>query len=194
MKTIRVRLEGETPLLMNSPRSMIEGVDPSKVKSKAKRSTDIRSPIEEADKCAYWMKKPMTKGLKKELYIPSEAIYRCLINASSFYKFERKSAKTVLAGAIRIEPLEVPLGVDTYDVDMRTVVIQRARVVKGRPRLDTWAVEFDLKYNENVIAEQDTEIIHRILEEAGQRIGVLDFRPQKSGQFGTFKVTKFEAS
>ncbi len=72
---------------------------------------------------------------------------------------------------------------------MRAVVIQRARVLKGRARLDKWKASFDIVYNEKLIG--NISIIKDVLIEAGQRIGIMDFRPQKGGPYGTFKVTKF---
>ena len=32
---------------------------------------------------------------------------------------------------------------------------------------------------------------HELLTEAGETIGIGDFRPEKRGPFGTFRVTKF---
>ena len=46
-------------------------------------------------------------------------------------------------------------------------------------------------YSENLIG--DPEIIKTVLQEAGQRIGIMDFRPQKSGMYGCFKITKFKS-
>ena len=75
-------------------------------------------------------------------------------------------------------------------MDIRTVVIQRARVVKARPMIKEWKAKFQLKYNENLIGK--SSIVKDLLIEAGQRIGLLDFRPQKMGSFGMFEVTKWE--
>ena len=108
----------------------------------------------------------------------------------------------ILQNLIRIEQdkmhtqaqVKVPKGfgadkTKTYDIDVRTVVIQRARVVKGRPKLENWEVSFTLMYNEKLI--EDHGLIKQVLEEAGERIGLLDFRPQKLGSFGMFQVTKW---
>ena len=73
-----------------------------------------------------------------------------------------------------------------YEIDLRPVVIQKARIIRARPRLDEWRLKFTIVYNDNIIS--DTEVLNRILEESGQRIGLLDFRPQKYGDCGTFKI------
>lgn len=179
MKEIQIEIEGTSPLLMN--RYNIEG---ELERQKGKRITKTYEPSEEAEKSAYW-----SSGKKKELIIPGQVMYASLLNASSFHKVNRRSAKSILAGSIRVDPEEISLGTDHYEIDTRPVVIQRARVLKSRARLDKWKASFKIIYNEKLIASP--EIIRTVLEEAGQRIGILDFRPQKGGPYGTFRITKF---
>lgn len=183
MKNVKVTIDGTSPLLMNrfSNEAYLE-------QKKGRRISKEYDPNEEAKKGAYW-----SSGKKKELIIPSIVMYACLLNGASWYKINKRSAKSVLAGSIRIEPEEISLGTDKYEVDLRAVVIQRQRVLKGRARLDKWKATFNIVYNEKVIPESNLGDVRAILEEAGQRVGIMDFRPQKSGPFGTFKVTQFEA-
>ncbi len=89
-----------------------------------------------------------------------------------------------------ISPQEIGLGTKKYDIDLRTVVIQKARVVKARPTLKNWKVKFTLTYDDTLIAGSD--MIKPILEEAGKRVGILDFRPAKLGNFGMFEVTQWK--
>ena len=155
-----------------------------------KETTEVR--YEEAKKSAY------VSQDGKNLIIPPLILYASLLNASSFHKIQRRSAKSILAGSIRIEPQEVilldendkPLKAEDYIIDVRPVVIQRARVLKSRARIDKWKAKFTIIYNEKLIA--DKQIIQTVLEEAGMRVGIMDFRPNRSGFYGTFKVNKFE--
>ena len=179
MKKIDVEIEGVTPLLMNKYNVQAE-LD----RQKGKRITKTYDPEVEADISAYW-----GTGKKKELIIPSEVLYASILNASSFHKINRRSARSILAGSINIEPFEISLGTDKYIIDNRPVVIQRARVIKSRARIDKWKATFKILYDERLIS--DPFIIKTVLEEAGQRIGIMDFRPQKGGRYGTFKITKF---
>ena len=178
MKKIKVKLKGLSPLLMNNPASMIDDVG-GKLKDKTSK-IDMKAS---AEKLAY-------KTDKGELYIPAEAIKGSLIGASSYKKIGRYSARPIIAGGVHISPRFVLLGTKEYDLDIRTVVIQRNRVVKARPLIDNWECEFELMYDETLIA--DADFIKPILEEAGKRVGLLDFRPQKTGSFGMFTVTKWE--
>lgn len=179
MKKIKVEIEGTSPLLMNKYNVQAE-LD----RQKGKRITKTYEPKEEAKKSAYYSKDGST------LIIPGLCIYASMLNASSFHKINRRSAKSILAGSIRVTPEEISLGTKKYEIDIRPVVIQRARVLKARARLDKWKAEFEILYSEKLIS--NPEIIRTVLEEAGERIGLLDFRPQKSGFYGCFKINKFE--
>lgn len=181
MKKIKVVLRGTTPLLMHSAQSM----EQSSVKRNPAKQYD---PVEDAEKVAY-------RNKKGELFVPARCIKACMLNAASWYKFGKKSAKQILAGCTRIEPYEVTLtngkkkALKKYEIDLRPVVVQRSRIMRARPRLDEWQLEFDIIYNEKTIS--DLQTIRMVLEEAGQRIGLLDNRPQKYGENGTFEVVKF---
>ena len=180
MKKIQVMIEGETPLLMNSPAGMLEA-DPAKLKRRNKLKE--RDYEKEAEKVVYRDSKT------RELYIPATAVKGCLINATSWKKFGKYALKPIMAAAARIEPFQIGLGVKDYEVDLRTVVIQRSRVVKARPKLNKWKASFTIVYNENMIGDPNNKI--QCLEEAGERIGLLDVRPQKGGEFGCFRVSKW---
>ena len=144
-------------------------------------------PETEAEKVVY-------KNKKGELYVPSRCIKAAILNAAAWHKFGKKSAKPIIAGCTRVEPIEVILKdkgkvLKKYEIDARPVVVQRNRIIRYRPKIEDWTLSFKIVYNEEIIA--DTGIIKQVLEEAGQRIGLLDNRPQKYGEHGTFTVTKF---
>ena len=163
---------------MNNPASMIDEQTQG-----LKQKTSKFDMVKSAEKLAY-------KTPKGELYIPAEAIKGCLIGAASYKKIGKYAAKPIIAGGVHIQPRQVGLGVKKYELDIRTVVIQRARVVKARPMVENWKCSLELVYDEELI--NNTEIIKSLLEEAGKRVGLLDFRPQKTGSFGMFEVTKWE--
>jgi hypothetical protein len=78
-----------------------------------------------------------------------------------------------------------------FEVDSRPVTIPatKGRVMRHRPRFDDWGAKFSLKINDSLIS---TELVHQLLNEAGEQIGIGDFRPEKTGPFGTFRVVKFD--
>lgn len=179
MKKIEVEIKGDTPLLMNSPKSMLEP------KEAVRKTTKKYEPKEEAEKVAY-------RTEKGELYVPNTAIKGSIINASAWKKAGKIALRPLIAAGIRIPQQEILLGTKKYEIDLRTVVIQRSRVIKARPMIKDWKLNFEILYNDQLIA--DPQIIKEVLVEAGERVGILDFRPQKLGEFGTFSVTKFKVS
>lgn len=176
MRKVKVEITGLTPLLMNSPASMLEDVEEMVM------TTKKRDPKEEAEKKAY----RLPSG---NLYVPSEAIKGSIKNASAYKKFGKYSAKPIIAGSVIIMPNEIDLGIKNYEIDRRTVVVQKkSRIVRCRPRIDKWKLSFEIMYDDQFISNGEA-MIKPILEEAGRRVGILDFRPQNGGSFGMFTVT-----
>jgi hypothetical protein len=57
--------------------------------------------------------------------------------------------------------------------------------MRHRPRFDCWSAQFSLSINDEILPE---DFVHQLLNEAGLQQGIGDFRPEKRGQFGTFRV------
>ena len=66
------------------------------------------------------------------------------------------------------------------------VVVQRNRILRTRAKFDEWGATFVLDVDDELV---DQEQLETWLDIAGRRIGLGDWRPEKSGQFGRFKVT-----
>jgi hypothetical protein len=180
-RTVMVEITGKTPILMNNPRSMMFEEE---AKGSVVSTTRKRDPVAEAETRAYRMK-------DQTLYIPAEALKGCLVNAASYKKFGKYSAKPIIAGTVQILPQQISLKTKDYEIDERTVVIRgRGRVIRARPMVSKWKLNFELEYDAGFISSGN--LIREILEEGGQRIGIMDFRPAKLGSFGMFKVTKWD--
>jgi len=179
-KKINVKIRGLTPLLMNR-------LNPDSLKSKSRMKMEQYDTKEDAARSAYIAE---IDG-KKQLYIPCEAVYSMIINTAKQYKIRRMSLASLLAGTMRIEPEKIPLGTDKYEVDERAVVIQGQRVLKGRAKLPKWEATFQIIYDVRRLPEGIEETLKEIMEDAGTRMGLLDYRPQHKGWFGTFTVEKF---
>ena len=71
------------------------------------------------------------------------------------------------------------------------VVVQRNRVMRTRARFPAWSCTF--------ICEVDSELVDQVqletwLDIGGRRIGLGDWRPQKSGRHGRFEVAALDAA
>ena len=151
---------------------------------RTKPSTVVyKQPEEEAREHAYINK-------DGELYVPSYALRAAIVNASAWYKIGRKSAKQFVAGCVRISPAELVIKDGSWETDRQAVVVVKNKKIANRARVDNWDITFDIIYDERFIPSGDD--LYKIVEEAGVRVGLLDYRPQKSGQYGTFSISKWE--
>ena len=185
MKTIEVKIKGRSPLIIN--RFKEESELQASVKKKTKK--DYGSPREQAESCAYFDKKT------KKIWIPSTWVSGCLKTVASEYKLpgSRKSAKSVIGGAVF--PTEEKmyfsklLKLKDIEIDSRPVVIQSARIMRHRARLEEWEVTTVIEIDDSILPSED---VHSMLNDAGSRAGMGDFRPQKFGPFGRFKITQWK--
>lgn len=175
MKKVEVEITGIAPLLQHRFAMEDNGVNASKSKKK------VYDPKEEADKCLY-------KNSKGEIYQPAEHIFQSMVRAAVDFKFEKKRTyKDVIISGILVEPEEIPLLFEgQYEIDARGAVIQRARVVRWRPRFNKWKLKFSI----NILDDNNIAIptLKEILERAGTTKGIGDYRPR----FGRFMVTAFK--
>lgn len=173
MKQVEVEITGIAPLLQHRFSTEEHGVNTSKSKKK------VYDPKEEAEKCLY--------RNSKGIYQPAEHVFQSMVKASVDFKFEkRRSYKDIIISGILISPEEISLITEgNYEIDARGVVIQRARVIRWRPRFNKWKLQFII----NILDDENISIpvLKEILEKAGTTKGIGDFRPR----FGRFMVTKF---
>jgi len=184
MKKIKIKIkDAGNGLLMHSAASMEE-------QSAKKNPAKEYDKVEEAKKVEY-------RNDKGQLYVPARCIKAAILNAAAWYKVGKQSAKQVIAGCTTITPGEVVLKdvkgkpMTQYKIDVRPVVIQRNRILRARPLIEGWTAEFEIIYNENVIGTKFLNEFRKIIEESGQRIGILDNRPQKYGDYGTYTLQSF---
>jgi len=71
--------------------------------------------------------------------------------------------------------------------DVRVMTVNRAKILRTRPRFDTWKITFDMMYDENKI---DIETIANAMDFAGLYVGLCDSRPK----YGKFTAIVNEAS
>ena len=176
MKKIECAIKGISGLLMHQ-----FPMDPIKNPPIEKRSAK-----EQAEIAAY--RDPETN----DLYIPAIAVQRSLINAAVYSKGKgRASLQKQAAASLFIHPERISLNVQEYNIDARPVVVPatRGRIIRYRPRLDEWQVALEIEFDESLLTEDQ---LRQIVDDAGSRVGLLDFRPEKKGPFGRFIVTKWK--
>ena len=74
------------------------------------------------------------------------------------------------------------------------VVVQRNRLARTRAKFDTWSVTVVIEADDDLVDQQQLESWLTI---AGRRIGLGDWRPERSGDYGRFvleEVSRVEAA
>lgn len=138
----------------------------------------VYDPREEAEK-------KLILDADGDLAQPGSHFEGSMIRAAVNYKMKgKKTYKDAFKAGIVVEPLLVKHKITTWEIDERTAVIQRNRIMRWRPKLPEWELDFTI-----VIRDENIEplTLLAILQEAGLYHGVGDYRPK----FGLFDVTKF---
>lgn len=186
MKTIEVEIRGTSPLLIHRFAETAE-----QAKATRRVQVDTVDPFEEAKKNAYIAQ-------DGTYYFSAFAIPNAMAAAGSNHKMRgsRKTLRFIVPSAVRMQTDTVTVlngagPAQRFEVDARPVTIPatKGRIMRYRPRFDCWGARFSFLLNDMMLSVEDA---HRLLSEAGEFVGIGDFRPEKRGPFGTFQVTHFE--
>ena len=174
MKTYTVQISGITPLIVNRFHEEAQHEASSGVHSRSERP----SPQQDATDRLY------QNG--DGPYFPAENLRQSIIGAASRTKIGRRSATTDVAAALFITPFALPI-TGEWHVDSRPVVIPatKGRILRHRPMFDHWSITLDLQVDTDLI---DAATVRKILDDAGNYVGIGDFRPVKRGPYGRFRV------
>ena len=187
---IRVRIEGIAPLLMNRFGDEAE-VATSSGHSPAIGNGHRGTPREQAEKTAYRHSKT------GELFLPGPNIFAAIVQAGMFHKLGKNKLTTqkssLVAAGIVVTDLLIPLGTKEFEVDSRRAVIpvSGAAVLRHRARLDKWGGSFTLQVDGDMFS---ADLVRLLVDDAGKKIGVGDYRPARRGPFGRFVVTGWEVA
>ena len=175
MPEFEVEIEGISPLLQH--RFPIE--EPAEKSKKRMGSIDYTKEVETS----------LYRSKDGTIFEPSSHIEGSMIKAATNFQIPGKGKKTyrdMFRAAIFVEPMEIPIEPQSFEVDIQPVVISRARVRRYRPRFDVWRLKFKIVCMEE--DQLDKATIHRILEHAGRFCGLGDWRPK----YGRFKIINFK--
>ncbi len=173
IKSVEVTIKGKSPLLMHKfPLVPIE-------------APEKKTPEEQAELAAY-------RTEKGELFVPGMNVQRALVAGAVYSKGKgRASLQKVAAAVMMVSPMQLLLGTKEYVVDSRPVVITatKGRIVRHRPRLDEWAFSFTLDFDDTLVTEAQAR---KVVDDTCERVGFLDFRPERKGPFGRGMVTSWK--
>jgi hypothetical protein len=185
---IKVTISGIAPLIMNrfTEASEISVSSGTRVSIRSKNGT----AREEAEPKCY-------KDDKGNLFIPGANIFAALVAAGTFHKTGKSKLTTMrtslIPAGIAVLEMVCPLNTSEWEVDSRSVVIPSTggRVMCHRPRVDEWSTSFTLDIDTEMFNDKTVRLL---VDDAGKKLGLGDYRPQRKGPFGRFVVTGWEVT
>lgn len=185
MEIIRFRFKGTCPLMMHSER----GANPlNRMVQEHKALTSKRKKTDDDLIAIAWSEYNLAIYHDEEIgpFIPAANIDRCIQAGAQANRLGKKFAASARCTQDKIKllysgPSDVKGLYDAGFVDVRSVGVQRARVMRVRPIFSAWSVEFDFAYDESEIDESN---VIMAAETAGRLVGLCDYRPR----FGRFEV------
>jgi hypothetical protein len=123
--------------------------------------------------------------------IPAPNLMRAIVDAGVHIKNGKSKLSTqrssLVPAGLSIVEIEIPITPTAWEVDSRSVVIPATggRIMAHRPRFDKWQLVFTLDVDAEMF---DASVARELVDLAGKRIGLGDFRPARKGPFGRFRV------
>lgn len=188
METLKVRLTGDSPLLMHSAR----GANPLDAGVKAHKMLTIKRKKLDQDHDAIARSEwEIALYYDPELgpYLPSTNVRSAIVEGGRLNKLGAAVQRGTLIADEKLKLLYK--GPRTPDelwakqfVDARSVVVGTSRLMRYRPAFPRgWSLEVEIYHDPSVI---DAGQLTQCLENAGRLIGLGDFRPNRGGPFGRF--------
>lgn len=187
MKQINVEITGKTPLLLH--RFTEEQQENATTGNRLSLKGDRGTPREQATQCLY-------TNEEGEIILPQPNLFRSIVDAGKFFKNGKNKVTTqkssLIPALVEMDEVYYPIEFDEdWDVDTRPVRIPSTggRILRHRPCFNKWRINFSMVVDEK---EMSTSMLRDIVDAAGKKIGLGDFRPDCKGIFGKFVVTKWK--
>ncbi len=185
---INITIEGTTPMICN--RFTDEAAESATKGTRgASAAADRGTPLEVAESKLY-------KGLQGNPMIPQPNLLRCLVEGGRFHKAGKTqlttSKSSIMYSCLDIQGAEIPIAhKEPWRVDTRAVRIPSTggRILAHRPMFDDWKLTFTAELDTTILSEK---LLRAIIDDAGKRVGLGDFRPATKGPFGRFVVTNWK--
>ena len=187
MKTIQFRATGQAPLLMHSDRYS-NPLDPLTKKhklltSKRKKTDEDHENIATSE----WIG-AIYSDSNGVIHVPGENVESCLVAGAKLQRLGThfKRGAMVVDSVCELEfkgkapATELVKRIDDFSL-VKSVVVNRAGIIRVRPLFREWSIVFSVAYNPDILSESD---ILKAADDAGAMIGLCDWRPR----YGRFSV------
>lgn len=192
-------LEGITPLLMHKPNLQVASDGPKRTNEKR-----IPTPEEESEAGAYRLEDGV-------LMIPAIWVQRNMIEAGKQFKNPSNTRQTMMrtvAASLIPPPVDgFPIFVNDqplteFEIDTRRAVVQKAAIMRSRPMIPAgWTTTVEMGFDpdpfhsgevdDQIVTDLGMQWLLPLMRLGGSKLGLGDYRPEKSGPFGRFIVKSF---
>lgn len=186
---IKVAIQGTTWLLCN--RFTDAAAEKATNGTKATITGDRGTPREQAEQKLY-------RGTDGKLVIPQPNIFKCIMEGGKFFKAGKSKITTqkssLIPACVAMNEVEYLIEhKDPWTVDTRPVRIPSTggRILCHRPCFHDWKLTFEIELDIDMLG---VRLLREIIDAAGKRIGLGDFRPDCKGPFGKFVVILWEVA
>lgn len=190
MYTIDVEIEGVAPLLHHNFGALTQAA----LEQPAKKRTGA------PDYSTEWKDTCYTDG-NGNLVQPGIHLEMCMVKAATSFRIpgaRGRTYKDLFSSSIFVRPDMLPHGIkvpekpkvnktdDPVYIDLRPVVVQRARVLRSRLAFAPgWKLKFQIDVQDDNI---QLDVVQEVLTLAGQTVGIGDYRPR----YGRFRIVHFD--
>jgi hypothetical protein len=188
-ETFSVKLVGTSPLIVNKFSNKAKQAMEDKQQKKAKQARPKREPEQEYLAACYVMPGSKQAGEKGALYgIPAAGIKNAAVTATRYVEgmtatFAR-GAFFVMddgGGLVQIEYSEMRMREDA----VRLASPSRPLDLRYRPEFLDWSCDVRIRYNASAITPEQ---IINLFNVAGFSVGLCEWRAEKNGQNGGFRI------
>ena len=181
---VTFHIVGETPLIMNrfQQKAWRELLFPSEEKNRAERASTLKhNPVEEFRGSVYRNRSPKEAAL---IHLPNGALHGALASAALDMPGAKKAQMERLT---KITDVQVNLfGVPKlYMAMVRNSDMSRTPDVRTRAIFPEWACSVTVSFIRSSMTERT---VGNLFGGAGMIVGIGDWRPQKGGPFGTWRI------
>ena len=187
-----IEIQGIRPLIMHNGAAGLDTRSPANIEKAeiAKKRGSNRTAADDARLCELECQTALWLDQSGAPTIPAAAIRAAIETGARKLKQGPQVREGMIVDSIDEFIYDQSLGATVEDLGQSAqftvgVVVQRSRVLRTRAKFDDWGLKFTLECDDELI---DREQLERWLDIAGRRIGLGDWRPEKSGDYGRFEV------
>ena len=188
-RQVAVTIDGTTPLITHRfDEKMKRQIAEKQQGGKRTRLRDSRDPEAECEAAAYRLangsygfpattiKNAIISAANKDLGVPKTTIYRALFVLADQPPTTALPplVKLALGGPPKMREDVVRVGMGSADL-------------RYRPEFFPWSIALRLEYDADFL---NPETIFNLIERAGYGVGIGEWRPECSGEFGRFEVSR----